>query len=69
MFCNLAGVLADNNRLREILRISNAFDKLMSAARGEVTATITTAAVRLAEAKIYMSVAESCATFELSEHI
>lgn len=41
-----AGVLAENNRLAEIIRICNSFDDLMAAARGEVTATITTAAVR-----------------------
>lgn len=38
------GVLAENNRLAEIIRICNSFDDLMAAARGEVTATITTAA-------------------------
>lgn len=42
---SLSGVLAENNRLHEIVRIINTFDDLMSAARGEVVATITTAAV------------------------
>lgn len=43
---SLAGVLAENNRLSDFVRISNTFDDLLSAARGEVVATITTAVVR-----------------------
>ena len=42
----LAGVLAENNRLSEFAKISNTFDELVAAARGEVMATITTASVR-----------------------
>ncbi|KAK9800887.1 hypothetical protein WJX73_006159 [Symbiochloris irregularis] len=40
---NFFGVLAENNRLHEIVRITNAFETLLAADRGEVTATITTA--------------------------
>ncbi len=41
----LAEVLAENNRLNELNRISNVFDDIMAAVRGEVKATITTAEV------------------------
>ena len=41
-----AGLLADNNRLGEFAGISDTFDEIMGAERGEVTATITTAHVR-----------------------
>ena len=41
-----AGLLADNNRLGEFAGISDTFDEIMAAERGEVIATITTAHVR-----------------------
>ena len=40
-----AGLLADNNRLGEFLSISDTFDEIMAAERGEIIATITTAQV------------------------
>ena len=41
-----AEVLAENNRLGELDKISDTFDDIMAAVRGEVKATITTAEVR-----------------------
>ena len=41
----LTEVLAENNRLNELNRISDVFDDIMAAVRGEVKATITTAEV------------------------
>lgn len=40
---NFFGVLTENNRLSEYMKISTTFDELLAAARGEVVATITTA--------------------------
>ncbi len=40
-----AAVLTENNRLGEFAKISDSFDELMDAARGNVTAIITTASV------------------------
>ena len=45
--CVSAGLLADNNRLGEFTGISDTFDEIMAAERGEVIATITTAHVRV----------------------
>ena len=42
-----AEVLAENNRLGELHRISDVFDDIMAAVRGEVKATITTAEVSI----------------------
>lgn len=42
----LTDVLAENNRLGELDKISDTFDDIMAAVRGEVKATITTAEVR-----------------------
>ena len=39
-------MLADNNRLGELSKITSTFDELVAAGKGEVTATITTAGVR-----------------------
>jgi F0F1-type ATP synthase delta subunit len=41
----LAEVLAENNRLDQLDKISDVFDDIMAAVRGEVKATITTAEV------------------------
>jgi F0F1-type ATP synthase delta subunit len=38
-----ADLLAENNRLDQLDRISDTFDEIMSAVRGEVKATVTTA--------------------------
>ena len=43
--CQIAGTLAENNRLRLANNVVSAFGKLMSAARGEVLCSITTAKV------------------------
>ena len=41
----IAGTLAENNRLRLANNVVSAFGKLMSAARGEVLCSVTTAKV------------------------
>ena len=44
-FFNFSGTLAENNRLRLVHNVVTAFGKLMSAARGEVLCSVTTAKV------------------------
>ena len=49
-----AEVLAENNRLDQLDKISDTFDDIMAAVRGEVKATITTAEVRPAAAPLLL---------------
>ena len=45
IFCDFSGTLAENNRLRLVHSVVTAFGKLMSAARGEVLCSVTSAKV------------------------
>lgn len=45
ILCCVAGLLNDNNRLGEFMKVSTTFEELVAASRGEVMATITTAEV------------------------
>ena len=64
-FDALAEVLAENNRLDQLDKISDVFDDIMAAVRGEVKATITTAEVSAEDAPCngqrYCTTAGACA--------